>query len=218
MIHKVPAVKYAVSSARLGVDAISVVGADCGGHPGTLLIGTMVQAAHAARDVKLPLVVGGGIGTGSQLAAALAMGADGVVMGTRMLVSEELWINRAYKEHIATLDGTQSIIVKKLLRDHHRVLNNDSAQAIVDLEEEGITDFEQYRPHVAGTVAHGAYSAGDPSRGMLDFGPAAVFADEVATVESIIDRMMDEAMAAAQHLGALTNATCQQATRESLGN
>ncbi|WP_208867004.1 nitronate monooxygenase [Bradyrhizobium sp. AS23.2] len=209
VIHKVPAVRYAHTAARVGVDAVTVVGADCGGHPGTFLIGTMVQTAHAARDISLPLVVGGGIGTGSHIAAALAMGADAVVLGTRMMVSEELWVHPSYKEHIAQLDGTQSVVVKKLLRDHHRVLNNESARDVLALENAGSADFEDYRPHVVGALAHNAYSTGDLRQGMLDFGPAAVFANKVQSVEAIVDELIDEALAASQRLDKLRVVTSQ---------
>ena len=130
IIHKVPAVKYAFTAERLGVDAVIIVGAECGGHPGIYQIGTMVQAAHAPAAISLPVVIGGGIGTGRQIAATLAMGAEGVVLGSRMLVAEEMWIHRKYKELVVAADGTESIIVKKAIRDHHRVYNNDSARAV----------------------------------------------------------------------------------------
>src|ERR1700730_14770536 len=80
IIHKVPAVKYAFTAERLGVDAVIIVGAECGGHPGIYQIGSMVQAAHGPGAIGIPVIIGGGIGTGRQIAATLAMGADGVVL------------------------------------------------------------------------------------------------------------------------------------------
>jgi nitronate monooxygenase len=206
IIHKVPAVKYAVSVARLGVDAITIVGAECGGHPGIYQIGTMVQAAHAPSVINLPVIVGGGIGTGGQLLSALAMGAEGIVMGSRMLVAEELWINRQYKQLVANADGTESIVVKKSIRDHHRVFHNESARAVLELDDQKVTDFEQYRPHVMGKLATDAYRSGDPSKGMLDFGPAVVFADRIEPVEAIFDRIIDDAVAAQSRVQRLTMA------------
>jgi NADH:quinone reductase (non-electrogenic) len=203
VLHKVPAVRYAISASRLGVDAIIVVGAECGGHPGIYQIGTMVQAAHAPTVLDVPVIVGGGIGTGTQLAAALAMGADGVVLGTRMLVAEELWIHRDYKEFVMRADGTESVVVKKALRDHHRVFHNESARAVLELDDRRETDFEAYRAHVTGTLTRAAYATGDPSQGMLDFGHAAVFADRIEPVESIIDRLIDDAATAHARLDRL---------------
>jgi nitronate monooxygenase len=204
IFHKVPAVKYAFTAERLGVDAVIIVGAECGGHPGIYQIGSMVQAAHGPAAIGIPVVVGGGIGTGRQIAAILAMGAEGVVLGSRMLVSEEMWINRKYKEMVVAADGSESVIVKKAIRDHHRVYNNDSARAVLELDERKETNFEHYRAHVMGTLAREAYTTGDPSKGMLDFGPAVVFADRVEPVESIFDRLIDDAEKALHRLKQLT--------------
>jgi NADH:quinone reductase (non-electrogenic) len=202
VLHKVPAVRYAQSVARLGVDGVIVVGNDCGGHPGIYGISSMVQAAHAAQVIDLPLVIGGGIGTGRQLAAVLAMGADAVLMGTRMMVTEELWIHPSAKELVVRGDGTESVVVKKAIRDHHRVYRNTSAEAALALDDAKVTDFEQYRPHVMGKLAHQAYLSGDTRSGMLDYGPAAVFADAIESAEVIIDRLVDDALAATARLGA----------------
>lgn len=203
VLHKVPAVRYARSVARLGVDAVIVVGNDCGGHPGIYGISSMVQAAHAPRAVSLPLVIGGGIGTGSQLAATLMMGADAVLMGSRMLVSEELWIHRDYKDRLVQSDGTESVVVKTGLRQHHRVLNNDSAKSVAALDAAGASDFERYRPHVMGTLTTQAYLTGDSRLGMLDYGPSVVFANAVQSVEAIFDEVLDDAQRAMGRLESL---------------
>ena len=200
ILHKVPAVRYAFTAERLGVDAAIIVGAECGGHPGIYQIGSMVQAAHGPAAIKLPVIIGGGIGTGRQIAAVLAMGAEAVVLGSRMLVAEELWINRKYKEMVVNADGTESIVVKKAIRDHHRVYHNESAKAAAELDDRKVTDFEQYRPHVLGNLAREAYRTGDPARGMLDFGPATVFADRIEPVEAIFDRFIDDAVLALQRM------------------
>ena len=203
VLHKVPAVRYAISAAKLGVDALIVVGNECGGHPGIYQIGTMVQAAHAPQTVSLPVIVGGGIGTGRQLAAAIAMGAEGVVLGTRMLVAEELWIHRKYQELIVAADGTESVVVKKALRDHHRVYLNESARAVLELDRLDVMDFEQFRPHVMGALTREAYRTGDAGKGMLDFGHAAVFADAIEPVERIFDRLIDDAALALDRMQGL---------------
>ena len=204
IIHKVPAVKYALTAERLGVDAVIIVGAECGGHPGIYQIGSIVQAAHGPAALSVPVIIGGGIGTGRQLAATLAMGADGVVLGSRMLVAEEMWINRGYKQMVVAADGTESVVVKKAIRDHHRVYHNESARAVLELDDRKVTDFEQYRPHVMGTLAREAYRTGDPSKGMLDFGPAVVFADRIEPVEAIFDRLIDDAAASMARLERVT--------------
>lgn len=100
VMHKVPAVRYAISAQKLGVDAICVVGAEAGGHPGTYMIGNMVQAPLAADAINLPLVIGGGMATGRHLVTSLAMGADAMLLGSRMLAAQELWSHQAHKERV----------------------------------------------------------------------------------------------------------------------
>jgi nitronate monooxygenase len=204
VMHKVPAVRYAVSAAKLGVDAVCVIGGEAGGHPGNLQIGSMVQVADAARRIAVPLVVGGGIGCGAQLAAALAMGADAVLLGTRMVVAEEIWAHPAYKQRVVQADGTDSRIVMGRFGHHHRVLDNDAARAVAALEAAGESDFARYEPLVRGTAARDAYASGDTSQGMIDYGPAAVFADAVKPVEAIFDELLDDAAAAMRRLAGLT--------------
>jgi NAD(P)H-dependent flavin oxidoreductase YrpB (nitropropane dioxygenase family) len=203
VLHKVPAVRYAHTAVRMGVDAVIVVGNECGGHPGIYQIGTIVQAAQAPAEISLPVVIGGGIGTGRQLAAVLAMGADAVIMGTRMMVAEELWIHPDVKARVVAGDGTESVVVKTAIRDHHRVFRNESAEQVMELDRQRVTDFEQFRPHVMGALAHESYTTGDMRKGMIDYGHAAIFAQAVEPVETIFDRMIDDAVAAAQRLNGL---------------
>lgn len=201
VIHKVPGVRYARSVAKTDVDAIIVVGNECGGHPGIYQIGSMVQAAQAPQEIDKPVIIGGGIGTGSQIAAVLAMGGEGVVMGTRLMVAEEMWPSRAYKEQMVAANGTESVVIKKILRDNHRVMANESTAAVLALEEQGVTDFEAYRPHVTGALTREGYKTGNLSTGTYDWGHSAVFADRIEPVEAIFDRLIDDAAAAARRMG-----------------
>ena len=203
VMHKVPAVKYVATAQRLGADAVAVVGAEAGGHPGTVMTGTMVQAAQAPAATRLPVVIGGGIGTGRQIAAALAMGADGVLLGSRLLVAEEVWAHRDYKTRVVAGDGTDSRVVMQTFRAHHRVLDNEGARAVAALEAAGETEFSRYREHVAGDLVREAYATGDLSRGMIDYGQATCFADAIEPMEGIFDRLIDDAAAALDRLEAI---------------
>src|SRR5690625_6803651 len=100
ILHKVSTVRHAVSAQRHGVDAVSIVGAECGGHPGVEMVGTMVNTAWAARRLEIPYLVGGGIGCGSQIVAALGMGASGGVRGTGFLPEHEIVEEDAYRERM----------------------------------------------------------------------------------------------------------------------
>lgn len=202
VIHKVPAVRYAVSAERAGVDAVIIVGAECGGHPGTYMIGSMVQAADGPRRLRVPCVIGGGIGTGRQLLGTLAMGADGILMGSRMLVASELSAHPDYKAHIAAGDGTESRVVMQVFRNHHRVLDNDAARAVAALEARKVEDFAAYAEHVRGTDTRHAYASGDLRRGMIDYGQSVCFAEKEQSVEAIFDEIIDDALAARDRLAA----------------
>jgi NAD(P)H-dependent flavin oxidoreductase YrpB (nitropropane dioxygenase family) len=193
VIHKVPAVRYALSAQKMGVDALTVVGGEAGGHPGVYMVGNIVQAALAADAVDLPLVIGGGMGTGRHLVTALAMGADAMLVGSRMLAATEIWAHAAYKERVLDATELDSRVVMKIFRDNHRVLDNDTARAVEDLENRGIRDFDAYRDLVSGSLTRRAYETGDWSKGMIDLGPAAVFTRDIKPVEAIIDQLIDEA-------------------------
>src|ERR1700758_2354402 len=108
VLHKVPAVRFAVKAASIGVDAVAMVGAECGGHPGLDMVGSFVNAAWAESQLDIPYLIGGGVGRGSQLAAALAMGASGVVVGTRFVVAEEIWAHADYKRRLVEAGPTDT--------------------------------------------------------------------------------------------------------------
>lgn len=202
VIHKVPAVRYALSAEKAGVDAVIVVGAECGGHPGHLMIGTMIQGGLAPRELSIPVILGGGIGTGSQLAAALAMGCEGVLMGTRMMVAEEAVPHDAFKERVISSDGTDSVVVETSMKNHHRVLHNDAAAEVMEMEARGVDDFEQYRPILSGKAAWNAFTTGDVSRGIIDFGQSACFADTIEPAAAIIEKIVRDAKQATETLNA----------------
>ena len=200
VIHKVSAVRHALSAQKLGVDALAVVGAECGGHPGIYLVGTMVQGLVAAQKLHLPLAIGGGVGHGAQLVAALAFGADAVLLGTRMTAAEEIWAHPAYKERLIAAGETDTRLVLQSLRNTYRALDNETARAVAAIEAEGVTDYERYRPLVAGTLQKEAYTTGDWNKGILSVGQSAAFATAVQPVEDIIDQLLAEAAAAEARL------------------
>ncbi len=204
VIHKVPSVRYALAAQREGVDAVAVVGAECGGHPGYMMVGTVVQAALASQQITLPLLIGGGIGTGRQVLGVLAMGADGAVMGSRMLVAEELWSHPAYKQRVAEGSGDDGCVVMSSFKLHHRVLRNAAAEQVLALEAAGVTDIERYSALISGEEVRKAYVSGDFSGGMLDYGQSVSFANEIKSMEAIYDELIDDLVVARKRLAAMT--------------
>jgi nitronate monooxygenase len=203
VLHKVPAVRFARKAQSVGVDAVTVIGAEAGGHPGMNLVGTMVQAGVAARDLSVPLVVAGGIGTGAHLVAALALGADGVAIGTRFLVAEEIWAHRRYKERLVALDETQTTLILRSLKKTQRTLANDKAKLVEQLEREHGGDIDVLLPHITSKHARSAYQTGDYEQAVLSLGQAVAFADRIEPLAAIVERLEDEARAALERLGRL---------------
>jgi NADH:quinone reductase (non-electrogenic) len=200
VMHKTSTVRHAMSAAKLGVDAVAVVGAECGGHPGLALVGSIVQTPLAARDIRLPLAVGGGFGHGSQIAAALAMGADAVIVGTRMLAATEIAAHPAYKRRMIEADEASSRLIMQTFRNTYRVLDNADARSVSALEAAGDADYENYRPYVAGAHQKVAYETGDWNRGVLSMGQSIAFTRSEQTVAEIHTQLMDEAVAAMARL------------------
>jgi nitronate monooxygenase len=201
VIHKVPAVKYALKAEAAGVDAVAVVGAECGGHPGMEMVGTFVQAATAAQRLRIPLVVGGGVGTGAHVVAALALGAEGVVVGTRFLVAAEIQAHADYKQRLIAADETETALILQSVRNTARVLKNATTEAVQFLESQG-AGIDQLLPLVAGQIGRVAYESGDCSRGALSAGQAVAFADAVEPLAAILRRFEAEAEAALGRLRA----------------
>lgn len=212
VMHKVATVKHAVSAARkLSLDAIAVVGAECGGHPGLNLVGSIVQAPLAAQRLDIPVVIGGGVGSGGQIAGLLAMGAEGVIIGTRFLVASEVWSHERIKQRVIDAQETDTALVLSSMRNTFRGIDNETTRAIAALEAQGVTDFDAYRPYVMGTIQKEAYAEGDPEKGILSMGQACVFADRIEPMEAIMDRLIDEATMAAGRLGGLIGAGARAA-------
>jgi NAD(P)H-dependent flavin oxidoreductase YrpB (nitropropane dioxygenase family) len=204
VIHKVPGVKFAKKAESLGVDAVTVIGAECGGHPGLDMVGTIVQANVTARAVSIPLIVGGGIGTGEQLVAALALGADGVIIGTRFLVAQEIWAHELYKQKLIDSNETDTTLMMQTLRNTMRALRNETTGEVQKIEAENPGDLKALMPHISGKVGKIAYETGDWTRGAMAVGQSVAFANKIEPLSSIVDTLMNEANTAMARLANLS--------------
>ncbi|MFW2589432.1 NAD(P)H-dependent flavin oxidoreductase [Sagittula sp. SSi028] len=204
VLHKVPSVRYAVSAQRSGVDMVSIVGAECGGHPGLDLIGSLVNMGLAERRLTIPFLIGGGIATGGQIVSALANGAQGVVIGTRFLVADEIPAHPDYKRRLAEAGERDTVLTMASVRNTVRTLKNLTTDAVHELEaaKPDIT-FEDLRPLVAGTIGRRAYETGDTSQGLLSAGQALGLTDTPAPLAQIVDTLAHEAERALSRLNAL---------------
>merc|ERR1712066_870460 len=121
VIHKCVAVRHALTAQKMGADMISMDGFDCGGHPGEEDVGNWVLLAQAGQELKIPFVASGGSGTGAQLAAALALGAEGLNMGTRFMATKEAPILDAVKEALVKAKVTDTTHIFRSLKNTERV-------------------------------------------------------------------------------------------------
>ncbi len=211
VIHKAPLVRHALSAERLGVDAVTVVGMECGGHPGVNTdIPTMLGGALAAERLRIPFAIGGGIGTGRQLVAALAVGADAVLLGSRLTAATEVTAHPAYKQRVIAADETGSVVAfagNAALGGAWRVLANGTALEVRRREAAGLRDYADFADLMAGTLtASKCYGEGDVDAGMVSLGPAAAFVRKVEPMQAIFDQLMTEAAEAQARLHGFSTA------------
>jgi nitronate monooxygenase len=202
VLHKVPSVRHAVKAASLGVDAVAIVGAECGGHPGLDMVGTMVNAAWAQSRLEIPYLIGGGIGHGSQIAAALAMGAAGVVIGTRFVVADEVWAHADFKRRLVEAQPTDTELCMQSVGNTVRTLRNETTAAVKALEAarpNGLT-IQDLMPLVSGRIGRQAYVSGDWSKGLLSVGHALAFVDQLEPLAAIVGRLEGQLREALQRL------------------
>lgn len=200
LIHKVAEVKHAKKAEEIGADAVGIVGVECGGHPGLNNLTTMILTPLVDEAVDIPVIAGGGIRDGKTLAAALAMGADGVVMGTRFLATEECQIHPDFKQTLLDRDQTDTEIVMKCIRMNTRVLENETVEKILEkeekLEQEG-ADFdeklEELMPLISGEQSKKVWHEGKLDEGIAACGQDIGSIDEILSVEELIKNMVDEA-------------------------
>lgn len=204
VLHKVPAVRYAVKAAAIGVDAVAIVGAESGGHPGLDMVGSFVIAARAESHLDIPYLIGGGIGRGSQVAAALAMGASGVVVGTRFTVAEEIWAHDDYKHRLIQAQPTHTELCMSSVRNTIRALRNETTAAVKAIETANPSvTIQELMPMVAGKLGREAYVSGDWSKGLLSAGHALAFVDRIEPLAAIVARFEHDMLCALERLRAV---------------
>lgn len=193
VIHKCAFVEHARKAERAGADAIALVGMEAGGHPGMNPLPASMLCAFALEQLERPLAWGGGIGHGRQIAAALALGCAGVVIGTRFLVGEEVTAHPAYKEHLARQEASASTVVLRSTGHPWRVLDNETAREVQRREAAGATRYEEFGSLAQGrTGRDGAYAGGDPQLGLLSMGPSIGFARQRAPLARIVSDLMHQ--------------------------
>jgi NAD(P)H-dependent flavin oxidoreductase YrpB (nitropropane dioxygenase family) len=192
IIHKCTAVRHALSAERMGVDAISIDGFECAGHPGEDDIPGLILIPAAADKVKVPMLASGGFGDGRGLVAALALGADGINMGTRFCATKEAPIHDVVKQQMVANDERSTDLIFRTMHNTARVARNAVSQQVLALEKQG-AKFEEVRDLVAGSRGRKVYEIGDPEFGIWSAGLVQGLIRDVPTVQELIERIMREA-------------------------
>lgn len=194
ILHKCTAVRHALSAEKAGVDVISIDGFECAGHPGEDDIPGLILIPAAADKVKIPLLASGGFGDGRGLAAALALGADGINMGTRFTATVEAPIHQSFKDAMVANDERSTDLIFRTFRNTARVAKNEISQQVVAAEREG-KPFEEVAHLVKGVRGREGLSTGDTNHGIWSAGMIQGLIHDVPTCEVLVSRIVKDAEA-----------------------
>jgi nitronate monooxygenase len=194
VIHKCTTVRHALKAEAIGCDAVSVDGFECGGHPGEDDIPNMILLPRAAEELKIPFVASGGMSDARSLVASLAMGAEGMNMGTRFMATKDAPIHENVKQAILTASELDTRLVMRPLRNTERVLNNKGVEKILRKEEElgAHLKFEDIIKEVSGVYPK-VMIDGEMDAGAWSCGMVAGLIHDIPTVKELIDRIMSDA-------------------------
>ena len=201
VIHKCTSVRHALKAERIGCDAVSVDGFECGGHPGEDDIPNMILLPRAAEELKIPFVSSGGMADGRSLVASLALGADGMNMGTRFIATVEAPVHDNVKRALMEADELQTRLIMRPLRNTERVLNNSAVEQVLEIEQDKGLDveIEDIRHLVAGEQGRKVLHDGEMDAGAWSCGMVAGLIHDIVTCQQLIDRIMSEAHTIIRH-------------------
>ena len=193
VIHKCTTVRHALKAEGIGCDAVSVDGFECGGHPGEDDIPNMILLPRAAEELKIPFVSSGGMADARSLVASLAMGADGMNMGTRFIATKDATVHENVKQAILAATELDTRLVMRPLRNTERVLTNKAVEKILEKEKElgAHIKFEDIIKEVSGVYPR-VMLDGEMDAGAWSCGMVAGLIHDIPTVQELMDRIMDE--------------------------
>jgi NAD(P)H-dependent flavin oxidoreductase YrpB (nitropropane dioxygenase family) len=194
VIHKCTSVRHALKAEAIGCDAVSVDGFECGGHPGEDDLPNMILLPRAAEELRIPFVASGGMADARSLVAALALGAEGMNMGTRFVATKEAPVHQNVKDAIVAATELDTRLVMRGLRNTERVLTNSSVEKLIRIEKEkgDALKFEDIIEQVAGIYPR-VMLEGEMDAGAWSCGMVVGLINDIPTVQDLIDRIMEEA-------------------------
>jgi NADH:quinone reductase (non-electrogenic) len=204
LIHKVPSVRFARKAESIGADAVALVGFECGGHPGMEDVTSFILIPSAADTVKIPIIAGGGIADARGFLAALALGAEGVVMGTRFVPTQECPAHPRIKEWFVKAKETDTLMIQRSIRNAARVMKNKAAEKILAMEQRG-TSLEELMTLISGDLGKQALSEGDLDSAVIACGQCVGLIHDIKSVKRVIEEIIQGAQTIVQKLRAMTN-------------
>jgi len=199
-IHKCAGVRYAKKAANLGADMVEVVGYENGGATGKLDIGTLVMTPSVVDAVDVPVIAGGGVSDGRGLAAILALGAQAVIIGTRIMATQECPIHDNLKQSLVNASETDTVLIMRSLDSTHRVWNNSAAQRVLELEAGKPGDPMEIYEAAAGSKAKKMYDSGDLDIGVVSCGQGVGLIHDIPPVKQLFDQIIAEAISTIEKL------------------
>ncbi|MFD1812609.1 NAD(P)H-dependent flavin oxidoreductase [Rhodococcus gannanensis] len=200
VIHKCTSVRHALKAERIGVDAVSIDGFECAGHPGEDDVPGLVLIPAAADALTIPFVASGGFADGRGLAAALALGADGINMGTRFMCTQESPIHENIKKQIVGASELDTQLIFRQLRNTMRASRNAVSEEVVDILNKG-GRFKDVKDLVAGSRGRKVYEEGDPEFGIWTVGVVQGLIRDIPTAGEVVRRTAAEAEERLRGLG-----------------
>ncbi|WP_332642852.1 NAD(P)H-dependent flavin oxidoreductase [Aeromicrobium sp.] len=191
VLHKCTSVRHAIKAQSLGVDGISIDGFECAGHPGEDDIPGLVLIPAAAKHITIPMIASGGFADARGLVAALALGADGINMGTRFMCTTESPIHQNIKQAIVDATERDTELIFRPLRNTARVASNSVSREVVEILNEG-GQFDQVQDLVSGKRGKTVYELGDPEAGIWSVGTCQGLIDDIPDAGDLVSRIMTE--------------------------
>lgn len=195
VIHKCTSIRHAKKAESIGCDIISVDGFECAGHTGEDDVPNMVLLPIAAEQLKVPFIASGGIGSGKQLAAALALGADGINMGTRFLATKECWVHDNVKQALVAGNELSTQLIFRRLRNTSRLYKNSVARQLAVLDADPSKTFEDMKQLAAGAKAPAVYEQGDIEAGTWSASAVMGLIHDAPSCAELMDRIVNDAEA-----------------------
>lgn len=194
-IHKAVSVRHALTAQRIGVDIVSIDGFECAGHPGEDDVSNMVLVPAASRQLDIPVLASGGFGNGQGLVAALALGAEGINMGTRFVATREAPVHDNIKRAYVESSERDTRLLYRPLRNTARFLKNEVTEAVLQIERDKGQDlqFEDVRELVAGPRQREAWLEGNKDRGVITTGMVVGLIDDIPSCSELVERIVAEA-------------------------